>query len=118
MATTATKNAASPIQRARGFGGAAIGERQYDQQSGCASGEEGALTRRSLENAPQLVHLYAERGSPKYERAAMRWLERYLTEGTPRRKSSRRSQRISRSRRLRNFASYLQIEERELEAAG
>jgi hypothetical protein len=37
-----------------------------------------------LENALQLVHLYAERGSPKYERAAMRWLERYLTEGAPR----------------------------------
>jgi len=31
-----------------------------------------------------LVHLYAERRSPKYERAALRWLERYLTEGTPR----------------------------------
>jgi hypothetical protein len=28
--------------------------------------------------------LYAERGSPKYEKAAMRWLERYLTEGSPR----------------------------------
>ena len=38
----------------------------------------------SLEDALQLVHLYAERGSPKYERAAMRWLERYLVEGTPR----------------------------------
>ena len=37
-----------------------------------------------LEDALQLVHLYAERGSPKYERAAMRWLERYLSEGTPR----------------------------------
>jgi hypothetical protein len=33
-----------------------------------------------LEDALQLVHLYAERGSPKYERAAMRWLTRYLTE--------------------------------------
>jgi hypothetical protein len=32
----------------------------------------------------QLVHLYAERGSPEYERAAMRWLERYLTESSPR----------------------------------
>ena len=32
----------------------------------------------------QLVHLYAERGSPKYEKAALRWLERYLTEGSPR----------------------------------
>jgi hypothetical protein len=37
-----------------------------------------------LEDALQLVHLYAERGSPTYERAAMRWLEGYLTEGTPR----------------------------------
>jgi hypothetical protein len=37
-----------------------------------------------LENALQLVHLYAERGSPKFEKAAMRWLERYLTEGEPR----------------------------------
>jgi hypothetical protein len=37
-----------------------------------------------LEDALQLVHLYAERGSPKYERAAMRWLGRYLTEGEPR----------------------------------
>jgi hypothetical protein len=38
----------------------------------------------ALEHALQLVHLYAERGSPKYERAALRWLERYLSEGTPR----------------------------------
>jgi hypothetical protein len=37
-----------------------------------------------LEDALQLVHLYAERGSPKYERAALRWLERYLTEHSPR----------------------------------
>lgn len=37
-----------------------------------------------FEDALQLVHLYAERGSPKYEKAALRWLERYLTEGTPR----------------------------------
>jgi hypothetical protein len=29
-----------------------------------------------------LVHLYAERGSPKYEQAALRWLERYLTESS------------------------------------
>ena len=36
-----------------------------------------------LEDALQLVKLYAERGSPKYEKAAIRWLERYLTEGTP-----------------------------------
>jgi hypothetical protein len=32
----------------------------------------------------QLVHLCAERGSPKFEKAAMRWLERYLVEGSPR----------------------------------
>jgi hypothetical protein len=37
----------------------------------------------SLADTLQLVHLYAERGSPKYEKAAMRWLERYLTERSP-----------------------------------
>jgi hypothetical protein len=37
----------------------------------------------SLEDALQLVHLYAERGSPKFERAALRWLERYLAESSP-----------------------------------
>ena len=37
-----------------------------------------------LEDALQLVHLFAERGSPKYEKAALRWLERYLSEGSPR----------------------------------
>ena len=37
-----------------------------------------------LEDALQLVHLYAERGSAKYEKAAMRWLERYLVESSPR----------------------------------
>jgi hypothetical protein len=37
-----------------------------------------------LEDALQLVHLYAEGGSPKYEKPAMRWLERYLTESSPR----------------------------------
>jgi hypothetical protein len=42
------------------------------------------LPKISLEDALQLVHLYADRRSPKYQRAAMRWLERYLTEGEPR----------------------------------
>jgi hypothetical protein len=37
----------------------------------------------TLEDALRLVHLYAERGSPKLERAALRWLERYLAEGSP-----------------------------------
>jgi len=38
----------------------------------------------ALEDALQLVHLCAEHGSPKYEKAALRWLERYLAEGSPR----------------------------------
>jgi hypothetical protein len=42
-----------------------------------------------LEDALQLVHVYAERGSPKYERAAMRSLERYPTEGMPGHSTSR-----------------------------
>ena len=42
------------------------------------------LPKLPLEDALQLVHLYAERGSPKYEKAALRWLERYLTEQSPR----------------------------------
>ena len=37
-----------------------------------------------LEDALQLVKLYAEKDSPKFEKAALRWLERYLTEGSPR----------------------------------
>jgi hypothetical protein len=37
-----------------------------------------------LVDALQLVHLYAERGSPKFERAALRWQERYPAEGSPR----------------------------------
>ena len=37
----------------------------------------------SLEDALKLVCLYAEKGSPKFERAAMKWLRRYLEEKTP-----------------------------------
>ena len=37
----------------------------------------------SLEDALQLVHLYADKESRKFEPAARRWLVRYLTEGTP-----------------------------------
>jgi hypothetical protein len=36
-----------------------------------------------LQDALQLVHLYAERGSPKFEPGARRWLVRYLSEGSP-----------------------------------
>jgi len=38
----------------------------------------------------------------KYERAAMRWLERYLTEGKPRLRHSQSSRRIGRSGRRRS----------------
>ena len=31
----------------------------------------------------RLVHLYADQGSPKFDRAALRWLGRYLDEGSP-----------------------------------
>jgi hypothetical protein len=51
----------------------------------------------ALEDALQLVHRYAERRSPKYEKAALRWLERYLREGSPRLQTSRRSRRAGRS---------------------
>jgi hypothetical protein len=47
-----------------------------------------------LEGAVRFVHLYAERGSPKYEKAALRWLERYLTEDEPKLRHSRRSRGI------------------------
>jgi hypothetical protein len=42
------------------------------------------LSKLPLDDALQLVKLYAERGSPKYEKAALRWLERYLAEVSPR----------------------------------
>jgi hypothetical protein len=41
------------------------------------------LSNPSLERALMLVHLYAECGSPKFEKAALRWLERYLVEEEP-----------------------------------
>jgi hypothetical protein len=57
-----------------------------------------------LEDALQLVRLYGERGSPKYEKAALRWLERYLAEGSP---------------RLQHFAEITaSLAKRELEAGG
>jgi hypothetical protein len=37
-----------------------------------------------LEDVLLLVHPYAEKQSPKYGKAALRWLERYLAEGSPR----------------------------------
>jgi len=35
-----------------------------------------------LEQARKLLELYAEKGDPKYERAALRYLHRYLDETT------------------------------------
>jgi hypothetical protein len=37
----------------------------------------------SLENARTLVDLYAEAGSPKYDKAAVRWLAQYALEEGP-----------------------------------
>jgi hypothetical protein len=37
----------------------------------------------SLEDALRLVDLYGERESPKFQRAAIKWLQRYLAEGSP-----------------------------------
>lgn len=50
-----------------------------------AAAEDAAreLAQLSLDDALQLVHLYAERRSAKFERAATRWLARYLTETSP-----------------------------------
>lgn len=42
--------------------------------------EMGSIT---LQEALELVYLYAERGSPKFDRAAMRWLARYMEEDEP-----------------------------------
>jgi hypothetical protein len=49
----------------------------------CCSDAARELPNRPLEDALHLVKLCAERGSPKYEKAAMRWLELYLTESSP-----------------------------------
>ena len=55
-----------------------------------------------LEDALKLVYLYAEKESPKYERAALRWLLRYLEEKDP---------------TLKNFAKEVRsLEARELDA--
>ena len=56
-----------------------------DRATGALDGRDAAreLPNLSLEEALQLVQLYAEQGSPKFEPAARRWLVRYLTEGTP-----------------------------------
>ncbi len=37
----------------------------------------------SLEDALQLVYLYGEKGERKYEKAALKWLGRFLEEAEP-----------------------------------
>jgi hypothetical protein len=41
------------------------------------------LPKVSLEDALKLVHLYAEKESTKFEKAAIKWLRRYLNEASP-----------------------------------
>jgi beta-lactamase class D len=41
------------------------------------------LPKVSLEDALKLVHLYAKKESPKFEKAAVKWLRRYLNESSP-----------------------------------
>ena len=63
-----------------------IGGANIQRRSGEQLGDRGAareIPKLPLEDALLLVHLYFERGSPKAEPAAMRWLVRYLSEGTP-----------------------------------
>jgi hypothetical protein len=43
-----------------------------------------ALPNLPLEDALLLIRLHAEKESPNYEKAALRWLERYLVESSPR----------------------------------
>jgi hypothetical protein len=59
-------------------------QRALDRRN-VAAAEDAAreLPHLSLDDALQLVRLYGERGSPKYERAALRWLERYVAESRP-----------------------------------
>jgi excisionase family DNA binding protein len=56
----------------------------------------------SLEDAIELVPLYADKESPKYERAAMKWLRRYLDERSPALKNfAAATERLAQTRRTR-----------------
>jgi hypothetical protein len=61
----------------------------------------------NLDEALAVVHLYAERGSPKYEKAALRWLERYLFDQT-----LARALRCCRSRACATWAALVASETR------
>jgi hypothetical protein len=60
----------------------------------------------SLEDALQLVHLCAERGSPKYEPAAMRGSSGTSRSAIQGSSSSRRSRRASRNVRTESTADF------------
>jgi hypothetical protein len=55
------------------------------QQRQLRNAEDAAqeLGRLSLHDARRLILLYGDCGSPKYERAALRWLTRYVVEANP-----------------------------------
>jgi hypothetical protein len=56
---------------------AARGSNGRFERRTCGRADEAArkLPQLVLEEAPELVHLYGELESPKYEKAAMRWLK-------------------------------------------
>src|SRR5262245_43320384 len=80
-----------------------LGSEIWERMFVTADGHPGARLRRALENrnltaaeqaafdvpyvplaeARELVELYAEKGDPKYERAALKYLVRYMTEASP-----------------------------------
>ena len=60
----------------------ASNERSDGERSGLLRMPPAELPNLPLQDALQLVHLYAEKGSPKCEKAALPWLGRYLTESS------------------------------------
>lgn len=59
-------------------------ERSTGERFGLLRMPAAELPNLPLEDALQLVHLYAEKGWLKCEKAALQWLGRYLTESSPR----------------------------------
>jgi hypothetical protein len=84
VGATATEESRTTTERVNSEWRVDVVGRRPGLQSGPLRGLRCELRNQQLEDALQLVHLYFEWGSPKYERAALRWLERYLSEGSPR----------------------------------
>ena len=57
-----------------------LGRASWRSAAACAAFEVGFVP---LEQARALVELYAEKGDRKYERAALKYLRRYLDESEP-----------------------------------